>query len=82
MLDEDGLNDTVAELRAFSLVERETTADEHNPAVTTETIRLHRLVRTVAAGRWPDDAVEAGRGVLIEAIAAVYPSEVDHDPSA
>ncbi len=41
----DGLDEAVAALRAFALVDRETIADERDPSVTTETIRLHRLVR-------------------------------------
>jgi hypothetical protein len=39
-----GLDEAVAALRTFSLVQRETIADERDPAITTETIRLHRLV--------------------------------------
>jgi hypothetical protein len=47
----DGLEEVVAALRTFALIERETFADERNPAITTETIRLHRLVRQIAAAR-------------------------------
>ena len=43
----DGLDEAVAALRAFALVDRETIADERDPAITAETIRLHRLVRAV-----------------------------------
>jgi hypothetical protein len=46
-----GLDEAVAALRTFSLLQRETIADERDPAITTETIRLHRLVREVAATR-------------------------------
>jgi hypothetical protein len=46
----DGLDEIVAALRAFALVDREVIADESNPAITTDAIRLHRLVRQVAAG--------------------------------
>ena len=49
-LADDGLDEAVAALRAFALVDRETFADERDPTITTETIRLHRLVR---ASRWP-----------------------------
>jgi Tfp pilus assembly protein PilF len=77
----DGLDEAVAALRAFALVDRETIADERDPEVTTETIRLHRLVRIAAASRRPDDAAEASRRVLIEAMASVYPRGVDDDPS-
>jgi hypothetical protein len=79
---DDGLDEAVAALRAFALVDCETIADERDPSVTTETIRLHRLVRIAAASRRTDDAAEAGRRVLVDAMAAVYPAEVYNDPSA
>jgi tetratricopeptide (TPR) repeat protein len=79
-LADDGLDEAVAALRAFALVDRETSADERDPSVTTETIRLHRLVRAVAAGRRTQEA-EATRRVLIEALASVYPAAVFNDPS-
>jgi tetratricopeptide (TPR) repeat protein len=78
---DDGLDEAVAALRAFALVDRETIADERDPLVTTDTIRLHRLVRAVAAERFKGEAAEEARRVLIEALAAVYPSEVYKDPS-
>jgi tetratricopeptide (TPR) repeat protein len=78
----DGLDEAVAALRVFALVDRETIPDERDPAMTTETIRRHRLVRTVAAGRLQGDAIEAARRVLIEAMAAVYPAAVFDDPRA
>ena len=59
-LADDGLDEALAALRAFALVDRETIADERDPAITTETIRLHRLVRTVAAWRRQGDAIESG----------------------
>jgi hypothetical protein len=69
---DDGLDEAVAALRAFALVDRETIPDELDPSVTTETIRLHRLVRIAAAGRRPDDAAQEGRRALIEAMASVF----------
>ena len=68
----DGLDEAVAALRAFALVDRETIADERDPSVTTDTIRLHRLVRRRGGSAQAEEA-EAGRRVLIEALAAVYP---------
>ena len=50
LLADDGLDEAVAALRAFALVDRETIPDERDPAIETASIRLHRLVRTVAAG--------------------------------
>jgi transcriptional regulator with XRE-family HTH domain/tetratricopeptide (TPR) repeat protein len=73
----DGLDEAVAALRAFALIDRETIADERDPAISTPTIRLHRLVREVAAARHTrDDA----RRALMEVVAAIYPLNVDHDP--
>ena len=47
VLADDGLDEAIAALRAFALVDRETIVDERDPAITTDTIRLHRLVREV-----------------------------------
>src|SRR5580704_6367728 len=47
----DGLEKAVAALRTFALLNRETITDERDPGITTETVRLHRLVREVAAAR-------------------------------
>jgi tetratricopeptide (TPR) repeat protein len=79
---DDGLDEAVAALRAFALVERETLADDRDPAVTTETIRLNRLVRVAAAARRSLEEAEAGRRVLTEAMAAVYPDDVFVNPTA
>jgi hypothetical protein len=81
-LADDGLDEAVAALRALALVDRETIADERDPSVTTETIRLHRLVRIAAAARRLAEEAEAGRRVLIEAMASVYPRDVYDNPSA
>jgi tetratricopeptide (TPR) repeat protein len=82
LLVDDGLDEAVAALRAFALVDRETIFDERGPAIVTETIRLHRLVRTVAAARLRGEAADAARRVLIKAMAAVYPATVFNDPGA
>jgi hypothetical protein len=76
----DGLDEAVAALRAFALVDRETIADERDPAIATDCIRLHRLVRMVAAERCDGEAREAVQRSLIEAVAAAYPKEVHDDP--
>lgn len=52
-----------------------------DPAITTDTIRLHRLVRQVAASRQGDEAQAIARRALIEAMAAVYPAKVFNDPA-
>jgi hypothetical protein len=45
----DRLDEAVAALRAFVLVHREMISDERDPSIATDCIRLHRLVRQVAA---------------------------------
>jgi tetratricopeptide (TPR) repeat protein len=77
----DGLDEVVAALRTFALVDRETIPDERDPAITTDTIRLHRLVREVAAARWTGRAREEARRALVMAMVAVYPGDVHDDPS-
>ncbi len=67
-------------MRAFALVDRETISDERDPSITTDTIRLHRLVRAVASSQLQGEAVEAGRRILIEAMKEVYPPDVFDDP--
>jgi TIR domain len=47
----DGLDEAVAALRGFALVHRETIGDERDASITTDAIRLHRLVREIAAVR-------------------------------
>jgi hypothetical protein len=68
----DGLGEAVAALRTFDLVEREAIPDKRHPGITTECIRLHRLVREVAAARAEGEArktfvgaVAAGLGRLV-----------------
>jgi TIR domain len=81
-LEGDGLDEAVAALRTFALLDRETIADEREPAMTTDSIRLHRLVRQVAAARREGAAREEARRTLVEAMAAVYPEGVFHDPKS
>jgi tetratricopeptide (TPR) repeat protein len=71
----DGLDKAVAALRNFALVDRENIADEFEPAITTDTIRLHRLVRQVAGARCAGEARAEAQQILMEALAAVYPLE-------
>src|SRR5262249_56024354 len=76
----DGLDEAVAALRAFALIDREIIADERDPSITTETIRLHRLVREVAAARQTGEVQEDTFRALIEAVTAVHPQEYSNDP--
>jgi tetratricopeptide (TPR) repeat protein len=75
-LADDGLDEALAALRAFALVERQSIADERDPAIVTETVRLHRLVRQVAADRWSEVERGNARCTLMAALAAVYPEQI------
>jgi tetratricopeptide (TPR) repeat protein len=77
-----GMQETISALRSFALVEIETVADEREPEVTTDTIRLHRLVREVVAGEVVAADRDAARGVLIRVLAAVYPQNAFLDPTS
>jgi tetratricopeptide (TPR) repeat protein len=78
----DGLDEAVAALRSFALLDRETIPDEREPAITTDCIRLHRLVRQVASARHDPEAREKAQRELIKAVASVYPDEVLGNPDA
>jgi tetratricopeptide (TPR) repeat protein len=81
-LDDDGLDEVIAALRAFALIDRETIVDERDPSVRTDTIRLHRLVRQVAAARRVGEPRELARRALMEAVASLYPRDAFNDPTA
>jgi tetratricopeptide (TPR) repeat protein len=55
-------------------------ADEREPTISTDAIRLHRLVREVAAGRRLDEARDDARRALVEVLVSVYPGAVFNDP--
>jgi tetratricopeptide (TPR) repeat protein len=76
-----GLDEAVAALRAFALVSRETIMDERDASVTTDAIRLHRLVREVAAARRKGKAQASLRCALVAALAAVYPPDGYRNPA-
>ncbi len=81
LADDDGLDEAIAALRAFALVDRETIPDERDPSITTECVRLHRLVRQVVAGRREGDRRENVRRALVRTLAAVYPEYIWRDPA-
>jgi tetratricopeptide (TPR) repeat protein len=80
-LEDEDLDEVIAALRAFALIDRETIVDERNPAIRTDTIRLHRLVRQVAAERCVGEARERAQRALMAAVAAVYPQDARNDPN-
>jgi tetratricopeptide (TPR) repeat protein len=76
-----GIDEAVAVLRTFALVDRQSIIDERDPTISTDTIRLHRLVREIATTRRMGEAHEDMWRALVEALAIVYPQEVFNDPS-
>jgi hypothetical protein len=67
-VEDDGLDEAVAALRTFALIDRETVSDEREPTIITDCIRLHRLVRQVAAARCEGEIREGTQRVLAEAL--------------
>jgi tetratricopeptide (TPR) repeat protein len=78
----DGLDEAVAALRTFALIDRESISDERDPTISTACIRLHRLVRQVAATRRQGEALESARRSLVKAVAAAYPESAYKTSSA
>jgi tetratricopeptide (TPR) repeat protein len=81
-LSDDGLDEAVAALRAFALVDREMIQDERQASTRTDAIRLHRLVREVAAGRCKGELREQFRRALVAALATVFPEDGYDNPTA
>ncbi len=80
MFSGDGFIRTVARLRDFALVYNEEVIDERDPRQPrTKCIRLHTLVREIAAFRPSKEEREHIRRELIMALAAVYPHETHID---
>jgi tetratricopeptide (TPR) repeat protein len=81
MFADDGLDEAVAALRAFALVDRERIVDERDASITTDAIRLHRLVREVAAARREDES-DLLRRALVAALTTVYPEDGYSNPTS
>jgi tetratricopeptide (TPR) repeat protein len=75
-----GLDEAIAALRSFAVIDRDAIRDESDPTITTECIRLHRLVRQVVSFGCDLDVQDRARRALIEAVAAVYPDDLRLDP--
>jgi tetratricopeptide (TPR) repeat protein len=83
LLVNDGLNEAVAALRAFALVDRDQIVDERDLSITTDCIRLHRLVREVVVATQIDAAEHKKmRSALISALSSLYPGYIWRDVSA
>jgi hypothetical protein len=78
----DGLDEAVAALRGFALVDRETIVDERDAPITTHAIRLHRLVREIAAARREGEARDTLRRILVAVLVAVYPADGFENPAS
>jgi tetratricopeptide (TPR) repeat protein len=78
----DGLDEAVGALLAFALVDRESIPDERDPTIVTDCIRLHRLVRQVAAARYMGGVREDATRRLTVALARVLPDGIYNDPQA
>jgi tetratricopeptide (TPR) repeat protein len=82
LLQESGLDEAIGALRSFALIDRESIPDERDPSITTDCIRLHRLVRQVASARCDAGRKADIRRRLIEAMVEVYPEDVFRNPDA
>jgi TIR domain len=77
----DNLDEAVAALRTFALVDRKSIVDERDASITTDSIRLHRLVREVAAARFGNDTRRKLQGALGVALDAAYPHNAYNNPA-
>jgi tetratricopeptide (TPR) repeat protein len=79
-LADDGIDEALAALRTFALIDRETIVDDRDATITTDSIRLHRLLRQVAASRREGESRDRLRHALVAALAAVYPPDSWDNP--
>jgi tetratricopeptide (TPR) repeat protein len=82
LLADDGMEEAVAALRSFALVAREKIADERDASISTDAIRLHRLVREVAAVRGDGESRRRTRSALVVALTMVYPRDGFTNPAS
>ena len=75
LLTDNSLDEAVASLRTFALIDRESIPDERDPSINTDCIRLHRLVRQVAVARYSEEELERRRTELINCLAKVFPAK-------
>jgi tetratricopeptide (TPR) repeat protein len=80
LIRDDGIDEAIAALRAFSLIDRETIEDERDSSITTDCVRLHRLVRTVATMRRSADECAKLQRILIKATNTSFPLNAHEDP--
>ena len=78
----EGFDEALAALRSFALVDRATIPDERDSAVTTDTIRIHRLVREVTVRRAEKAVCENVHHALVGALSALYPKDAFDNPKS
>ena len=78
----EGFDEALAALRSFALVDRATIPDERDSAVTTDTIRIHRLVREVTVRRAEKAVCGEVHHALVGALSALYPKDVFDNPKS
>jgi tetratricopeptide (TPR) repeat protein len=78
----DGLDEAIAALRTYALIDRESIADERDLSITYGAIRLHRLVREIAVARRDGEARDRMRLALIAALWLVYPKDAYDSPAS
>ncbi|MCD0417214.1 tetratricopeptide repeat protein [Rubrivivax sp. JA1024] len=82
LIADEGLDEAVAALRTFALVDREGVTDERDAHIVTDCIRLHRLVREVASARYDGDFAKTAHREFIDALASFYSDNIEDDIAA
>jgi tetratricopeptide (TPR) repeat protein len=78
----DGLDEILATLRDFALIDRETIPYHRDGSIKTDAMRLHRLVREVAATRCDAARQDKVRRSALAAVAGVYPRDGNTNPAS
>jgi tetratricopeptide (TPR) repeat protein len=81
-LADDSLDEAVAALRTFALIDRESVADERDLSITSDAIRLHRLVREIAVARREGEVHKRMHSALIAALTQVFPRGAYSNPAS
>jgi tetratricopeptide (TPR) repeat protein len=81
LIADGGLDEAIAALRTFALIDRESIPDEREVETATDCIRLHRLVRQIAISRIAPDTRAKLRGELVCAMALGYPGDLTDNPA-
>jgi tetratricopeptide (TPR) repeat protein len=79
---DERLEDAVSVLLSFALIDRESVDDERSPTISTDCIRLHRLVRQTVIARLEKNELEAANRSMIKALVVAYPHDGYDEPKA